>query len=75
MSINSETINSLYGITNTPHDGYIDYMENHLDLDEVVQFFTITSNEWKISKYGNSTFNASAIQFEECKVRYYFIVA
>lgn len=75
VPFDSVTINNLYDMPNIPYDDYTNYLENHLNLDEVLKFLTILRIEWKIAKDGSSTFSVSSIQFEEHKAWYYFIVA
>lgn len=57
----SKTINNLYGMPNIEYDAYKDYLNNHLALDKVFHYLSITSIEWKIGKDRTSTFSVHAI--------------
>lgn len=67
VPFDNKTINCLYGMLNIPYDEYVDYLEHHLVLDEVLALLTIFGIEWKILKDENSTSSVRAIQFEEHK--------
>lgn len=73
VKINNATINRLYKLPNIHKDGYHQYLEHELNLDEVLDDLTLLCIVWKFLKEESATFHSKAINNAKVKAWYYFV--
>lgn len=74
ISFDRSTINRFYGLDDIDDDEYSEYLDEHLDCEEVLKFLVGSRTEWRLNEGVDVSFMGSALD-KHTKAWSYFIGA